>query len=157
MIGGRFQRVAAQSGFTLVELLVVFAIGALLVGLMPAAYGRLQEAVQYRQTITGFMSDLKTARQEARFSGSEKGFSVDLPNRRYGPMGGPTTQLPLPLEVTAIVGSSDLSQAQVATIWFMPDGGSTGGSFDIVRPSGGGTRVRVDWLTGRVEQERLPP
>ena len=29
----------------------------------------------------------------------------------------------------------------------------TGGSIDILRPSGGGVRLRVDWLFGRVEQE----
>lgn len=147
---------ARQQGFTLVELLVVFAIGALLVGLMPAAYVRLQETVQYRNTVSSFMAELKAARQQARFTGVEIGFSADLPNRRYGQIGREPITISEPLQLSATVGSDDMSETRVATVWFMPDGGATGGSFDILRPSGGGTRVRVDWLTGRVAQQRLP-
>lgn len=146
-----------QQGFTLVELLVVFAIGALLVGLMPIAYVRLQESVRYRNTVSGLMSELKAARQQARFAGVEVGFSLDVPNRRYGQTGKDSIKISDPLQVSATVSSEDLTEERVATIWFMPDGGSTGGSFDVLRPTGGGTRVRVDWLTGRVEQERIVP
>ena len=43
------------------------------------------------------------------------------------------------------------------SIRFLPRGGASGGSVDIVRPSGSGVRLRVDWFTGRVEQEAIAP
>ena len=108
-----------QQGFTLVELLVVFAIGALLVGLMPIAYVRLQESVRYRNTVSGLMSELKAARQQARFAGVEVGFSLDVPNRRYGQTGKDSIKISDPLQVSATVSSEDLTEERVATIFYI--------------------------------------
>ncbi len=44
-----------------------------------------------------------------------------------------------------------------AVIRFLPGGGATGGSIDVIRASGAGTRLRVEWLSGRVTRESLPP
>ena len=33
--------------------------------------------------------------------------------------------------------------------------GASGGSVDLIRPSGAGVRMRVDWFSGRVEQEPI--
>ena len=65
--------------------------------------------------------------------------------------------IPVPLEVRATVAGQELQENGVAAIRFLPDGGATGGSIDIMRPSGAGTRLRVDWLSGRVSQEVLLP
>ena len=48
-------------------------------------------------------------------------------------------------------------QGQEAAIRFFPDGGATGGSIEVVRPSGTGARIQVDWLSGRITQEALLP
>lgn len=144
-----------QQGFTLVELLVVFAIGALLVGLAPLAFGKLRESSQYRDTLRTLMAELRQARQLAITRGTEVRFQMDLPRRQFGVQGTTQRDVPQPLQVRATVGSTELSPNQVAGIVFLPDGGATGGSFDVLRPSGSGTRVRVDWLSGKVEQEPL--
>lgn len=146
-----------QQGFTLVELLVVFAIGALLVGLAPMAFGKLRESSQYRDTLRVLVTDLRQARQLAITQGAEVRFQMNLRHRQFGLQGASQHDVPQPLQVRAVVGNIELTSNQVAGILFLPDGGATGGSFDVVRPSGGGTRVRVDWLTGRVEQESLVP
>ncbi len=54
-----------QQGFTLVELLVVFAILALLVGAVPVAFERMRDSAQYRDTLRSMLSDLKVARERA--------------------------------------------------------------------------------------------
>lgn len=146
-----------QRGFTLVELLVVFAIGALLVGLAPMAFGKLRESAQYRDTLRTLMADLRYARQQAVARGTEVRFEMDLPRRQFGLQGATPRSLPQPLQVRAIVGSAEIMPDQTVGIVFLPDGGATGGSFDLVRPSGTGTRVRVDWLSGRIEQEAFLP
>ena len=44
-------RARRSAGFTLIELMVVFALLALIVGLVPIAFNRLHESAQYRDTV----------------------------------------------------------------------------------------------------------
>lgn len=147
-------------GFTLVELLVVFAIGALLVGLTPVAFERLKESTQYRDTLRNMLHDMRTARQQAVMHGQDTRFEINLAERTFGLAGRPAHALPRPLEMTTTVASIETqahNQNTVSAIRFLPSGGSTGGSIDLKRPSGAGTRLKVDWMSGKVIQEPLPP
>lgn len=146
-----------QRGFTLIELLVVFSIAALLVGVVPFAFERMQESVQYRSVLRGMLSDMRSARQQARIQGAEVRFKVDLQARRFGLDGGVAKDIPAALQVRATVAGIEAGGGQVAAIRFLPDGGATGGSIDIVRASGQGTRLLVDWMSGRVTAEALRP
>jgi len=143
------------SGFTLIEILVVFTLIALIVGLTPVAYGRLQESAQYRDTVRTALTDLRAARQQAMAGGVETRFAVDLQARTFGVIGGPAHQVPLPLTLRAVMAGQEAGQNGQLSIRFLPRGGASGGSMDILRPSGTGVRLRVDWFTGRVEQEAL--
>ncbi|AVS89698.1 type II secretion system protein GspH [Paracidovorax avenae] len=143
-----------ERGFTLVELLVVFAIMALVVGLTPFAFERLREASSYRDAVRTMSSQMRSARFQAMAEGREVRFSVDLRNRLYG-VGAAMKPLPEPLQLRAIVANSELDPQSRASIRFLPSGGATGGSIEILRAPGVGTRLRVDWLSGRVTQEAL--
>ena len=39
----------------------------------------------------------------------------------------------------------------------LPDGGATGGRVQVMRKTGTGVQLRVDWLSGRVTQTALAP
>lgn len=145
-----------ESGFTLVELLVVFAIMALVVGLVPMAFERMRDTAQYRDTLRSMMSEMRVARSQALATRSETRFVVDLSRRSYGIAGDPEHALPESLAMRATVAGIEV-QGQEAAIRFFPDGGATGGSIEIVRPSGTGARLQVDWLSGRITQEALLP
>lgn len=144
-------------GFTLVELLVVFAVAALLTVVVPIAFDALRESAQYRQTLRAVLSDLRGARNRALSERVEVRFKVDLAQRVYGVEGRAMHDLPKSLELKATVASIELTQDEVASIRFLPSGGSTGGSIDVVRPSGAGVRLSVDWLSGQVSQGPLVP
>ncbi len=49
----------------------------------------------------------------------------------------------------------DVVDAGVGGISFFPDGGSTGGGIAISQ-NGQGYRIKVSWLTGRVEVDDAP-
>lgn len=147
-----------QRGFTLIELLVVLAIGAMLIGLVPMAFSKLQEGSQYRSTLRNMVTELRQAHKSAVAHGQPVVFQLDLAARQYGIQGQARKTLPAKLEVKTTTGSLDeTSAAQQSDIVFLPAGGSTGGTIELVRASGGGVRIRVDWLFGATTQEPRNP
>ena len=103
------------------------------------------------------LSDLRDARQRASAEGREIRFKIDLAQRRYGIDGATPRAIPESLQVRATVAGKELTPDSVAAIRFLPQGGATGGSIDLVRAAGNGIRLRVDWLSGQVTQEPLAP
>lgn len=144
------------AGFTLIELLVVFAIAALLIGIAPLAFDKLNQSAQYRAALRSMLSELRTARQQAVSQGREVSFRVNLNDASFGIDNDATRSVLPPLKVRATVASQELTQGSAA-IRFLPSGGATGGSIELIRQSGSGVRLRVDWLSGRVTQEPLAP
>jgi len=147
---------ARPRGFTLVELLVVLAISSLLVGLAPVAYNQARESSQYRTTLRTMMADMRQARQQAIAHHLPTTYQLNLPNRQSGILGRPMQSWPDTMQMRATVGQNQVQQG-TASIVFLPGGGATGGSIDIIRRNGSGTRLRVDWFSGQVTQERLLP
>ena len=145
------------AGFTLIELLVVFALLALIVGLVPIAFNRLHESAQYRDTVRAVLTDLRAARALAQSSGSEVRFAVNLPARSFGVEGAAPQHVPEPLQLRAVMAADETGADGSLAIRFLPRGGASGGSVDLIRPSGSGVRLRVDWFSGRVEQEPIAP
>ncbi|WP_158291757.1 type II secretion system protein [Lampropedia puyangensis] len=148
-------RPPVQRGFTLLEILVVIAIAGLLAALMPLAYSRINEGAQYRDAVRSLWTSLRTLREEAQSTGATTQLVLNLDSKQFN-IGSQTYQLPADLEVRTSV--ADLGgDGRTAAIWFLPEGGSTGGSIELLRPNGDGTRLRVDWLTSDITQEALLP
>lgn len=141
-----------QRGFTLIELLVVFAMVALLAALVPIAYDKLRESAQYRDAVRGVLSEMRQARYRAVAEGREVRFGVDLAQGTYGTEGHAPKLLPQPLSIRATVADIELRADRTAGIRFLPSGGATGGTVEILRPGGAGVRLTVDWLSGAVIQ-----
>lgn len=150
---GQGRALKRWQGFTLLELLVVFAIMALLVGIVPPAMGKLRDAVAYRQTLQEVTALLRKARQQAVLSGAPVSFVLDARAREYGIAGLARTRLPDGLQMQAVTAEGVAEHGQA--IVFLPEGGATGGSIVLARPTGEGVRLRVDWLSGMVSKEPL--
>jgi general secretion pathway protein H len=145
-----------QAGFTLLELLVALAIAGLTLTVTPSLFGKAQETIQYRSTVRSVVGELRKARVSASTQGVSSFFHVNLLQRQFGSDVQKQQSLPDALEMRVTVGDQQLAPGgQNALIEFLPDGGATGGSIDIVRRSGEGTRVRVDWISSQIELEPL--
>ena len=144
--------VAKERGFTLIELMVVFAILGLVMSIAPSAYDKMKTSMEYRDVVRGVVSEMRSARQQAVLTGRDSVFAVDLEQKMYGMDGGKPRPIPESVVVRAIVADSETKGARFA-VRFLPSGGASGGSVDVMRHSGEGVRLRVDWFSGRVEQE----
>ena len=80
---------------------------------------------------------------------------MDAEAHRFGVGSEPARVIPSKLKVRTIVADSEVDADGRAGIRFYADGSATGGSIELERPGGGGLRLRVDWLLGRVSQEPL--
>jgi general secretion pathway protein H len=142
-------------GFTLIELVVALAIAALAVALVPPALEKLRDGMHYRDTVRAVVTGLRAARERALTQGAEARYVVDLAGRRFGPDTGPLQPLPAPLQLRLTVAGIEWRADQVGAIRFLPQGGATGGSVDVLRADGSGVRVTVDWLSAAVSQTAI--
>jgi len=141
-------------GFTLIELIVVLAMASLILALVPGAYSRLKESADYRSDVLLVVSSARSARAESMRSGRAVTLSVDPQDRRITVGARRPEYLSGAVDVRLTVARR-YSDERVGRIAFHPDGSSSGGSIDLIRRTGQGVRVRVDWLLGRVEQEPI--
>ncbi len=144
-------------GFTLLELVVALAIAVLAVMLVPPALDRLRDGVRYRDTVRQVVTELRAARQQARIEGVDARFFVDLASRRFGLDERALHSLPTPLRMQITVAGIEWQPAQRGAIRFLPQGGATGGSIDVLRPDGSGVRITVDWLSAALTQSAITP
>jgi general secretion pathway protein H len=150
-------RTGRDQGFTLIELLVVLAIMGLVIAVAPGAFSSMREGAQYRDTVRVMASELRDARYRATATGRDTEFRINLTDRVFGIEGVSLRPIPDTLQIRATVAAQDIGAQGVMAIRFLASGGATGGNVEIARNGGGGARLKVDWLSGRVTQEALAP
>lgn len=141
------------NGFTLVELLVAFAIIGFAMAVVPIAYSKLNQSIEYRAAIRAFVTNVTAARASAMVTGQASAIEVNLENKTFGFGNRFNHKWPKSYEIKAEVASQAIQANKIARIKFYPDGSSTGGSITVLRAPGVGVRFRIDWLTGRLTQE----
>lgn len=147
-------------GFTLMELMVVMAIGALLVGVGAPMAVKMYDTMRYRDAVRNLSSAASGARLRAVNGGRAIDLMVEPEAFLYNTQPAATrfdrgAASSVDDDLTLGVQSARqlVSERGVAVIRFFPDGSSSGGSITLKRESGDGVRLRVDWLLGRVTRE----
>jgi len=149
MPDGAASPVNPQSGFTLIEMIVVIAVLGLMLALIGITLRPVSPATHARAAAQEISGALRAARSLALMSNRSVVFTLDLspPGYRWGDQ----SRRPLPGDVSlGLLTGRDLVDSKTqGRIRFDPDGGSTGGRVSI---NGGGQLwwVGVDWLSGRV-------
>jgi len=138
-----------RSGYTLIELTVVLAIVALIVALVAPRLFMPSSAAEIRKAASMIDTAARMARADARMSGRDALVIIDLDAHtvEVAPR-GQVRALPGAVEIEARVADSELVGRRAA-VRFLPDGGATGGRFDIEHGRMRGS-VNVDWITGKV-------
>lgn len=142
----------ARSGFTLVELLVAITIVGLVMTASVPASVRFYESMQYRQAIRDVITTLASARYRAINTGKAQDVLLNTETKVLR-LGSDTQQLPAQFNIV-VHSARELNRDTEGVIRFYPEGGSSGGEIDIAKPNRSGVKISVDWLVGRVSQEK---
>lgn len=144
------KRSGRHSGFTLLELLVVLAILALLLAVIPPMLPNAIDGAQIRSTQRELISSLRYAKNTAITTSEDVSFILDVKENSFS-INDKKRQLSLPanaeLKLTT-AKSAQLSETAGA-ILFYSDGSSTGGQIKLSQGEAV-TYIDVDWLTGKI-------
>ena len=143
----------SETGFTLVEVVVVLVIVALVMGFVATSISRSISGAEAREAARNVVAALRYTRTRAILDKQEAVFQVDTEKRTYQAPGRPQVTLPEGVEVSITTARSELTSEAAGGIRFFPDGGSTGGHVDLF-VNEREYRVDVAWLTG---EARLAP
>jgi general secretion pathway protein H len=150
-MGGRQGAVPAGArGVTLLELIIVLALIALLLAVVPPLISGGAASAQLKAGARQLAAGLRRVRSTAITLQREAVLNLDVDEHSFK-MTGDERQYPLPkdVELSLYTAESELAGESVGAIRFFPDGSSTGGRITLAA----GERhflVDVDWLTGRV-------
>ncbi|NBC49508.1 MAG: prepilin-type N-terminal cleavage/methylation domain-containing protein [Gammaproteobacteria bacterium] len=137
-------------GFTLVELIVVLAIGGLLLALTPPLITAALPGVELKAAARRTAGALRQTREIAIASGQDAAWRLDIEAGRYRiPGRNRDGALPDGLELELIAARDEMESERIGGIRFYPDGTSSGGRV-ILKQGDRGYQVGVNWLTGRI-------
>jgi general secretion pathway protein H len=140
---------AGQSGFTLLELLVVLAILALATALIPPFLNGGKDAAAFKSSVREVAAALRETRSLAIAGNRSETFTVDVGRGQYRVANGVARSLPNGIHISLLTITKEVITDETASIRFFPDGSSTGGHVTFAQ----GRRqsdVSVDWLSGQV-------
>ncbi len=135
-----------QTGFTLLELLVVLTLASLLLAVAMPRFAALLPGAELKSYSRQTAALLRLARSQAIATGDEVRVEFD-PDARHSRMTGRQKASPWPEQIAVsfdgIIDNDDTGPV------FYPDGSASGGTLHI---AGNGRHYRIDvnWLTGRV-------
>jgi general secretion pathway protein H len=141
-----------QSGFTLIEIIVVLTIVGLMMVLIANGQVHVSPAVHARAAAQSVSAALREARSEAVMLDRSVFVTIDVVGRSYQVGTSPRQALSEDLRLSLDTADDRLTPSGTGRIRFDPDGSSSGGRVSIE----GGNRtwlVGVDWLSGRVSIE----
>jgi general secretion pathway protein H len=138
-----------ETGFTLIEMLVVVAIMALALILVVGYKAPWSRGFAIERVASELAAQLRLARSEAIADNHPVSLRLDLARHRYWVGSAAPRQLPAALSISLVTVAGERRSTAVGGIRFNSNGSSTGGRIVL----GDGERrvaVGVDWLTGRV-------
>jgi general secretion pathway protein H len=139
-----------QAGFTLLELLVVLALMALLLGLVLPSLLHSWEREKHRAALRELITALRTARSEAVTKSQTVRLFLNLKTGRYRLAGaaqeGALTGMSLS-DARLVWQNPERNQGYIA---FFGDGSSSGGKLTLVDPTGRRYLLEVEPITGKV-------
>jgi len=139
----------SQSGFSLLEIIVVVGLIALVMSFAAYTLNRQLPGQQLRSSAKELAAELRFTKSQAMVTGEAQTFQINANTRKWIGAKNHAGELPDSLELIATTAKREQSQDGVAAIKFFPDGAATGGRI-VLQHETARWQVDVKWLTGEV-------
>ncbi len=136
-----------QSGFSLLEIIVVMLLIGLMVGMVGMSLGKSVSRTEVRNASRDVLSALRYTRTKAIVTHKEQVLMVDLENRTISAPGKKVFTLPEGIKLGMVTALQEQQSETLAGIRFFPDGGSTGGKLQLTIDERT-YEIHIQWLTG---------
>jgi general secretion pathway protein H len=120
-----------ESGFTLLEVIIVLLLSLLILGLVTVSMSGLMSSSRLQATVREFSSSLRQARYLAKIHGEQQGWIVDLDSKEYGIEGRKIRKIPSNLELKIVDSADGEIQSGQYRLVFAPSGGTEGALFQL--------------------------
>lgn len=135
----------------------MLAIVAIVMTSVIAFAARPSDSLMLRQTAAQAKVLFQAARARALTTNMETRIDYDREAGTLTNTGlGKAIDLPVDMKVSLTTARQELRGETIASIRFLPDGRSTGGDLTLTRGRQA-MRISIDWLTGAVSSEEVPP
>jgi len=139
-------------GYTLLEILVAFAVMGLVLASVPMIVASARPGPTARVAAQEQAAALRLTRSEAIGRYASAVLLLDVERRVYRGADGREHALAEGLDLNFVTARSELAGVRAGQIRFFPDGSATGGRITVT-DGGRSYIVTVDWLTGAVDVE----
>jgi type II secretion system protein H len=141
-----------QQGFTLFEMMIVLAILAMAMTVVPSIVAGL-DGSKLRAASDDLMARLRETRDQALRRGAMAELVLDTSKLQYSiPSGQGFHRLPAIIDKVKVTPAALLQPGGMAHIRFSGDGTATEARI-VLGHGDSSTAILVDWLTGRVHQD----
>lgn len=141
-----------QSGFTLLEILVVMVMIVVIMSFFSSSMMKSLEKAKIRAVSKDLISALRYTRGQAVVKHEQKTISFNVKNKTYQAPRKKEVKIPESMELYVYTADSEIANDSVGNIRFFSDGSSTGGWVKLIH----GNRIwkiNVNWLTGEITKE----
>jgi general secretion pathway protein H len=133
LFGIRYSSVSkkSESGFTLLEVILVLLLSLLILGLVMVSFFRLLSSAKLQATVREFSTTLRQARDLARIHGEEQEWTINMDSREYGIEGRRVRKIPSNLELKIVDSINGEIRSGQYRLVFEPNGGMEGATFQL--------------------------
>ncbi len=123
--------IKTNSGFTLLEVIIVLMLSLLILGLVTVSFTGLLSSAKLQSTVREFSATLRQARDLAKIHGEQQGWTVDLDAKEYGIEGRKVKKIPSNLELKIVDSINGEIQSGQYRLVFEPNWSMEGATFQL--------------------------
>jgi len=138
-----------NSGFTLLELIIVLSLASLILGLAVIFYANTLPSSKLNATARELSATIRYAKHLAQVNGEKQSLTIDLYSRQYGIEGQRSKQVPPEISIKVMDQLSGEVYKGKYLIVFYPHGGVEGGTI-VLSTTKKTVSIQLDPVVGSV-------
>ena len=138
-----------QTGFTLIEVIVVMVMIAVLGGMVVSSMTDGLRKAKIRAVSKNLVSAMRYTRGQAVVKHEQKTITFNVEDKTYQAPRKKVVHIPDEIDINVYTADSEVADETIGSIRFFSDGSSTGGWVKLTHKNKI-WKINVNWLTGEI-------